>query len=386
MQSQCKNSINGASDPSGSLLDLVAAATRGGSGPGDSVLGLSNRTYFAAPCEQRTYERVFDPSAEILFTGTSIHLNGTRLPKREGVEQVGGGIRAVVRGLSARSSYRMHEAICRMGFECQDSGRRNLMLTLTYPGVWPRDGRKVKRHLEAILKRLERRCGRVPLLWKLEFQRRGAPHYHLLLSVDKGEDLAEWRVWISQAWYEVVGSGDARHLAAGTNLELVHGRVGSYFAHYVGKEKGKRYQNKVPEGFENCGRLWGTRGGLSRAVDPRRLKLTQEQFYRGRRVARRMYRAATGRKAKHGKGCRTSFWNWIPGGVNASLAAQFLRSMGISKRNADWIASGILEAASYESEQQEKASRDDRVYRGVDVPSADRRSTGRFECRVPGTW
>jgi hypothetical protein len=57
------------------------------------------------------------------------------------------------------------------------------MLTLTYPGDWlivAPNAEVVKRHFQALCKRYGRAWGE-PLIgpWKLEFQRRGAPHFHI---------------------------------------------------------------------------------------------------------------------------------------------------------------------------------------------------------------
>src|SRR5262249_54003424 len=56
------------------------------------------------------------------------------------------------------------------------------MITLTYQQEFPCDGRQVHRDLETFLDRLQRRFGELSLIWKLEFQRRGAPHWMIFLQ------------------------------------------------------------------------------------------------------------------------------------------------------------------------------------------------------------
>lgn len=59
--------------------------------------------------------------------------------------------------------------------------------------------------------------------------------------------------WVSQNWYEVVGSGDERHLRAGTRVERVKSRNGVMF--YAAK-----YLSKVdlePWKDLDVGRFWG---------------------------------------------------------------------------------------------------------------------------------
>src|SRR5690606_31407134 len=95
---------------------------------------------------------------------------------------------------------------------------------LTYPGEFCADGRTVKGHLSAFYRRWKRRFGPPRGAWKREFQRRGAPHFHLLLSWPEGVGLGPLRLWVARAWYEVVGSDDPEHLVAGTSVyEWTHG-------------------------------------------------------------------------------------------------------------------------------------------------------------------
>lgn len=152
------------------------------------------------------------------------------------------------------------------------------MITLTYPGQFSSDGRRVKKHLEAFredyLKRYQRRG-----LWWLEFQMRGAPHFHILSEVDLREcgDLVLKRRrrkdydasystcqveedWISRRWFEIVGSGDERHLRAGCSWEVVEKNEGAL--RYAASHAAKSKQKQVPEGYQNVGRFWGKIGAI----------------------------------------------------------------------------------------------------------------------------
>jgi hypothetical protein len=110
-----------------------------------------------------------------------------------------------------------------------------LFITLTYPEEWPADAREWKRHLEAFRSRWERKYGRCASIWKMEFQRRGAPHFHLAVFV--GELVR--RSWVARAWYEIVGSGDIKHLLRGAHVRRVRTWRGmkSYVSKYMGKEQ-----------------------------------------------------------------------------------------------------------------------------------------------------
>jgi hypothetical protein len=111
------------------------------------------------------------------------------------------------------------------------------MLTLTYPGDWltvASDAATVKRHFWALCKRYERTWGE-PLIgpWKLEFQRRGAPHVHISTTPRMGFTSfydpdagrlrsTDLRAWLSLTWAEIVAHPDPEqrrlHRRAGTGV------------------------------------------------------------------------------------------------------------------------------------------------------------------------
>lgn len=162
--------------------------------------------------------------------------------------------RGEVGGFSRKSRARLCKLTASIPWELFAT---RFFVTLTYPEVFPRDGRIVKGHFAAWRRRLERRYGKQAVVWKLEFQRRGAAHFHCLLSVPEGTAIDEFRLWLSDAWYGIVGSGDLKHLAAGTQVQVAETDCGRYFAYGVKSTGSKEYQNQVPEGFENVGRFWG---------------------------------------------------------------------------------------------------------------------------------
>lgn len=143
----------------------------------------------------------------------------------------------------------------------------------------------------------------MPGIWKLEFQRRGAPHLHVLTTVPVGTALRPrsdserahasrcrrdvcdheshmqadmpFQEWAAHAWALSVGHPDAgefaRNLAAGTqvltDLELRYGdarRVAVYFSKH-GMLEAKAYQNRPPRQWRDAvaaegeagARFWG---------------------------------------------------------------------------------------------------------------------------------
>jgi len=130
-------------------------------------------------------------------------------------------------------------------------------MTLTYPAIYPTNGKEVKNHLSVMRKWLVRRG--VAGMWWLEFQKRGAPHIHLAynnIQLDKNQ--------VSKQWYQIVKSGDEKHLRAGTRIEMWRSTHGAEA--YMAKEGAKLLQKQVPEGFENVGRFWSNFGGAKRVI------------------------------------------------------------------------------------------------------------------------
>jgi hypothetical protein len=132
-----------------------------------------------------------------------------------------------------------------------------LFLTLTYPSSYP-TALESKKHLRRFLKRLKRRFGDVlGYLWKLEFQRRGAPHYHLFLWGITGDFGAELRGWIAEAWADVCDMHDENHVKAGTSLEKIRKWQGA--RSYARKYMGKIDETEREQGI---GRVWGMGGKI----------------------------------------------------------------------------------------------------------------------------
>lgn len=227
-----------------------------------------------------------------------------------GLEQEEAAKRGEIKDWSRKSRSRMLATIAELDlYEMLSAPGEPAMLTLTYPGDWKQvapNGKVVKAHLEAFFKRYKRAWGEdLKCIWKLEFQGRGAPHYHLLMVPPPGrasakrraeyeEKLRAWeksggrkprwveavgdgfsfRRWLSETWADIVSHPDIdeyeRHKAAGTAVDYAEGkraydpkRAAIYFGKH-GVFADKEYQHNVPELWkesgESVGRFWGYRG------------------------------------------------------------------------------------------------------------------------------
>lgn len=167
------------------------------------------------------------------------------------------------------------------------------MVTLTLPGDWlalTPDSATAARFLDNFARRWRDRWGVAPAwIWKREFQRRGAPHWHLWL-VPPTDDAAGFREWVSSAWTQTIKpsrevdkgrhvesrpgvrcvcSEWCRSLAAGTGVDYAEGmrardsrRLAIYFLKETLGGEGKAYQNGPPSEWDgqSVGRFWGVRG------------------------------------------------------------------------------------------------------------------------------
>ena len=177
-----------------------------------------------------------------------------------------------------------------------------LWIGLTYPGDprhVPGERATVQAHLRRFQGRWNRRFGPARGIWKLEYQRRGAPHLHLMLvrpMTDDADDAIE--EWCRRNWWEIVGSGDDDHLIHGAHVRywVDANLLISYLTDYCDS---KRYQHEAPGGFEDTGRWWGY---WRIKPDRQVIGVSEQTYYRVRRAERKAYRAKRGKSMR----CRTA--------------------------------------------------------------------------------
>jgi len=263
---------------------------------------------------------------------------------------------------SSKSHANMWQAMHQIDFHTDARGQRWMrpgrvpaMVTLTYPGDWyalAPTGRHCKRHLRMFLRRYRRAWGE-PLIgpWKLEFQRRGAPHIHILTLPPYGRARAgrragmTFKTWLSHTWADVCGAqGDEydRHVRAGTGVDPQEGRrmqdprkTAVYFSKHSAF-RAKWYQNQVPVEWQGPGRgpgrFWGY-WGLRRIVHAVEL-LADDAIAAARLLRRWAHAQGVTRVAKHAR---------TPGGrarsdhsgVIGLAGAQYAESRPVLARDPD---------------------------------------------------
>lgn len=238
--------------------------------------GLS--TVHISPQAERVNEKLWHIEVAIGGQVLKLKANGGRYgkPKEK---------RAEIKGFTRASRRRLLEFVASIDqVSMMDQQKVVTMITLTYPSEFV-DPRTAKKHLDTWLKRFSRSWPDAALIWKLEPQKRGAPHFHLLVFGD--QEIQRAKVWVSDSWYEVVGSGDEKHLRAGTKVEKVRSWNGvmSYASKYVGKLQ------ELPADWTNPGRFWGIHNREAVPIDIDRERVTSEAAVILRRTVRRMQHA-----------------------------------------------------------------------------------------------
>ncbi|MBC9928392.1 hypothetical protein [Leucobacter sp. cx-169] len=192
-----------------------------------------------------------------------------------------GTLRAEIVAFTRQARSRMVRTLCTLDFAPLFlEGHQPAMVTLTLPGAWEviaPDARTFKTVIKRFKDRFEYSWGRsIVGVWKMEFQRRGAPHLHILMTPPAGRARGTgetFKEWLGLAWAgacktaELLGPIEAeKHVNAGTGIDYDrHGqwadakRIAIYYAKH-GLFEAKEYQNQAPALWVeqgSVGRFWG---------------------------------------------------------------------------------------------------------------------------------
>lgn len=216
---------------------------------------------------------------------------------------------------SRRSQMRLIQAVLQLDLAPLVRGKRSpVMVTLTLPDQWLElapDAETLAAKFDDFRRRFEHKWGKARWIWKREFQRRGAPHFHLWM-VPPVDALDEWAADLRRMWVAALGVTNSRDRA----LALQHSvdvsradgmkardprRLAFYFLKESGAAGRKAYQNEPPAqwaGTGGVGRYWGVRG-ISRAVvsidiDPDDFEALYDRVAELRALATGWHRAGDG--------------------------------------------------------------------------------------------
>lgn len=225
------------------------------------------------------------------------------------------GVRGAVRAFSPASRRRLLWTIAQV-----DEGllNRALFVTLTYPADDPSLEYR-QRHLDTLLKRLRRFAPEASVIWKLEYTKRNTPHYHLIVL-----NLNFWSYTeVARAWSEIVGSKNAAHARAGTQVQRVGDKshVGRYITKYVSKA------GTLPPNHQ--GRVWGTAGALQLSFAAKRVfVLARDHWSKIRRALDQVRRSHQRSKAFARKASTYNTQRWFAAGAEV---IRYMRWLGVDE-------------------------------------------------------
>jgi len=141
---------------------------------------------------------------------------------------------------------------------------------LTYPAEYPLDWRIWKLDLKRFKQALLRKWPNAQGVWKLELQRRGAPHFHIILDTGKPVAIKRMRQWIDACWARIAHQNDQYQGKYACRVETCWSI--RHAMNYAGKYLTKPGFNPVDDDGvilepadlnATMGRLWGKIGKLN---------------------------------------------------------------------------------------------------------------------------
>lgn len=214
------------------------------------------------------FKRLRFEMVDSMVSGICVYANGNAILSRVSADSgvgKGGGRRGKVTELSSISRSRM------LFVMSSTDVKFGSMITLTYPVEYPSDGKRAKSHLNDFLRSLQNRYGG-SYFWFIEFQVRGAPHFHVFHT--RGKIFSADRKWMAIRWAECMGIYKQRMytslmdgktkdmwvqcMRVNTHIDSwqeIHSEDGA--RRYCAKYALKTRQKEVPDNYKDVGRFYG---------------------------------------------------------------------------------------------------------------------------------
>jgi hypothetical protein len=228
--------------------------------------------------------------------GATVRLSSPRKHSRKG-----GGLRSHIHGFSRQSRNRLLRMVGSINRKEFEPGQV-LFVTLTYHRNWPDSPDEQYAQLRALHKRLQRRWGPLPLIWRKEWQSRGAPHFHLIVFTPLEavpEDGGYWDFLdhLTGDWVDIVSRpGDSpRHMwIHGVDARICESwkatmAYASKHMRYISKEEQQLPVNSNGD-LLPTGRIWGTLQRDKLPISWETTTITFKEYLQIRRYFRRLKR------------------------------------------------------------------------------------------------
>jgi hypothetical protein len=163
-------------------------------------------------------------------------------------EQVGGGKRGEIVVFSPASRYRLFRLLHTQIFKMVT------FVTLTYPANFPKEARIYKANLKEFHRLFEIEFPGIRTVWRLEFQERGAPHFHLMMFDCPFIPIER----LTDFWKRATKNQALEDWSNGVDIKLITDRneqrlVSSYLSKYIAKVE----LREVKSDPRKAGRYWG---------------------------------------------------------------------------------------------------------------------------------
>lgn len=198
---------------------------------------FSNLPYFTAGNVVTCFEN------KIIINTGSNPANNFEIPKREKFDITKFSINSRRRFLKILSTINMQEY------------QTPLFITLTFHNIFPTENAPLKKILDNYLKRIKRINNNYSYVWRLELQKRGAPHFHVILfpkNLRCKKELDQLKLKIKSAWWNFIEDISINSKLFSVDIiDVNHTRqLFSYLSKYVCKIDAEENKNWK-------GRRWG---------------------------------------------------------------------------------------------------------------------------------
>jgi hypothetical protein len=212
---------------------------------------VKDNRLFSNMHHKRNYRiQVYQNSVEFIVPKDSTNQQSKPVTKRSSISS-----------FSRRSRFRLFRLLSQLE---NINDRKTLFVTLTYHHNWKETPRKAQRDFHHFLTRLRNFDTDVSYIWRIELQRRGAPHFHLILLPGQGFDKSPGEKYIAtlaSMWHSIADPDSRAHKQYGVKIDKINDytMACAYLSKYIAKVDDT---DKKDVG----GRHWGASRNLPRAT------------------------------------------------------------------------------------------------------------------------